>query len=207
MELRDAIRTYVKRRWLGIGIVVVVVAGAYIWTYLQPVNYSTSMSFGVTRANKQKTTAYEYDGYYALQAADLFSQTLVSWLQTPSVLVDIYQTAGLDTGSESVRNITSRFKTKKYSAQNVVVTFGSPTREEASRLAESMTNVTRRMTESENRTSEDQALFSLEVTKPVITQTEPNPWLVGGVALVVGLTLALFIVPFVSYLALATVER
>lgn len=206
MELRDAIRIYVRRRWLGVAIVIVTVAGTFAWQMLQPVHYVTSMSFSVNRANKEKTADYQFDGYYALQAADLFSQTLVSWMQTPSILVEIYEQAQLPTSVDSIHGLTSRFKTKKVATQNVVVTYSSPTQAEADKLATAITTVTKNLTESVNRDSENKSLFDLGVAKPVTVRATYDPVLTGAGSFVVGLVLALFIVPFIAYAAEAARE-
>jgi len=201
MEFRDALQTYGRHRFLGIAIVVVTVAAAYLWSALQPIRYSTSMSLGVNRANKDATSDYQYDGYYALQAADLFSQTLVSWMQTPSILVEIYRQADLPTDEDSIRGITGRFKTKKVAAQNVVVTYMSPTEEEAERLANAMTKVTSELTKDVNRDANNQSLFELRSATPVIVRAKIDPVLLGIASVVIGIVLAMFLVPFVTYLA------
>lgn len=204
MEFRDAIRTYLRRRWLGIGILVLTVAGAYAWQMLQPVRYSTSMSLGVNRVNADQTPDYQFDGYYALQAADLFSQTLVSWMQTPSILVEIYDQAGLPTGVDSIRGLTSRFNTKKVAAQNVVVTYSSPSQAEAEKLAMAITSVTTRLTATVNRSADNQAFFELVAAKPVVVKAKMDPVITGVASGMVGLVLALFLVPFVAYVAEAS---
>jgi hypothetical protein len=78
-----------------------------------------SVSFAVNRINSQSTAEYQYDGYYALQAADLFAQTVVSWFSTPSVLREVYDQASMDPEITTVSSLANRFKVKKYSAQNI----------------------------------------------------------------------------------------
>lgn len=201
MEFRDAIRLYLRRRWLAFGLIVLVVAGTFAWQALQPVQYQTSMSISVNRVNQDKTPDYQYDGYYALQAADLFSQTIVSWLQTPSILVSIYEQAGLSTDVRSTRQLTSRFQTKKASAQNVVVTYTSSSKEEAQKLASAITDVTQKLAENANRDADNKALFELDVAKPVIVQAQSDPVLTGALSVFVGFVLSLFLVPFAAYLS------
>lgn len=203
MEFRDSVSMFIRRKKLAIGIVALVIAGAYLWAYLQPVRYATSMSLSVNSINQQQTADYQFDGYYALQAADLFSQTVVSWLQTPSVLVEISERAGTTIPVTSMRSLTSRFKTKKYSSQNIVVTFAASSEDEGKRLAAAVTEVITARAQKVNRTTNNQALFELDASPPVIVRAEPDAVLIGGVSLFVGIVLALFLVPFVEYLAVA----
>lgn len=201
MELRDSIYLFSRRKALALSLIVLVVAASYAWAYLQPVRFTTSVSFAVNRVNREDTKVYEYDGYYALQASDLFSDTVVSWLQTPSVLVEIYKQAGKQDAAQDIQSLTSQFKTKKFAAQNIVVTYSSPTESEAEKLASAMTDVIKAQTESSNRTSQGKALFEVDATTPVIAKASPNPLLIGVISFAVGLILALFLVPFVAYLA------
>lgn len=204
MELRDSLALFSRRRGLGMAVILLVMVAAYLWSYLQPTSYITSISFAVNRVNKEETVDYQYDGYYALQASDLFSETVVSWLQTPSVLVEIYERAGLTNASNaSIRSLTSRFKTKKAAAQNIVVSYSSPTSEEASKLATAMTETITDHTATANRTAQDKALFEVQAARPVIVKVEANPILVGLASLIVGIALAAFLVPLVEYLSAA----
>lgn len=204
MELRDSLALWSRRRGLGMTVIMLVIVAAYLWSYLQPTNYTTSISFAVNRVNKEETADYQYDGYYALQASDLFSETVVSWLQTPSILVKIYERAGVVKASNTpIRSLTSRFKTKKFAAQNIVVSYSSSSSEEASKLATAMTEEIADRTAKANRTVQDKALFEVQAARSVIVKVEVNPILVGLVSLIVGIALAAFLVPLVEYLSAA----
>lgn len=207
MELREAIGIYRARRPMIVMIVGVVVAGAYLWAYFQPIRYETSTSFAVNRVNKTQTADYEFDGYYALQSADLIADTVISLLQTPSVLTEIYDQAGIDIDPASFGELTSRFTTKKFSAQNIVLTFSSATDDEAKRLAQTTAEVMRSRVDSLNRSADNLALYELAASEPVILRAKPNPVMVGLGSAFAGLILALFLVPFVNYLAPRSVEH
>lgn len=202
MELRQSILLFKRRVKLSIVIFVLIVGGSFAWAYGQPVRYTTSLSLSVNRLSPEPTSDYQYDGFYALQAADLFAQTVVSWLQAPPVLVEIYEQAGITPPTVgSLRVLTTRFKTKKYSAQNIVVTYSSATKEEAAELAAALTKNMQQRTEAANRTAEDQALFTIQSTKPVIIKAQPNPVLLVIASTLIAITLLLFLVPLVEYLS------
>ncbi|MFH0828649.1 MAG: hypothetical protein V1907_00495 [Candidatus Kerfeldbacteria bacterium] len=201
MELRDSISLFRKRKALAIALIVIVIGGAYAWSYLRPVHYSTSISFAVNRINKEQTAEYQYDGYYALQAADLFSQTVISWLQTPSVVVSIFDRAGIYVSPDSLRSLPSRFKAKKYSAQNIVVTYSTPTEEEGKKLATALSDEIASRSSTVDRNADNKAIFEVVPSKPVIVLAKPNPLLIGIGSLIVAVTLALFLVPLVEYLS------
>jgi capsular polysaccharide biosynthesis protein len=200
MELRSTVYLFRRRQPLAFSLVALAVVAAYVWSYVRPATYTTSISFAVNRINKEPTPDYQFDGFYALQAADLFAKTVVSWMQTPSVLVEIYDRAGIDSSVTSLRSLTSRFKTKQYSAQNIVVTYAVPTEEEGRRIAAALTEVIGARTAAVNRTASGEALFEVPAARPVIVKAAPDPILVGLVALVVGVILAMFVVPLADYL-------
>lgn len=202
MELRDSLAVFVRRKTLGIAVIALVVGGSYAWSYSRPTHYATSMSLAINRINKEQTAQYQYDGYYALQAADLFSQTVVSWLNTPSVLKAVFERAGIPM-PKTVSGFSSIFKTKKYSAQNIVVAFTTSTSEDAAKLAAAISDEISAKTASVNRNADNKAIFEVIASTPVTDRAAPNPLLIGAVSVVVAITLALFVVPFVEYLAAA----
>lgn len=151
--------------------------------YAQP-SYVTSLSISVNRVHRQETPDYQYDGYYAIQASDLFSQTILSWFLTPSVLLEFYDTAGVDPQITSLGGLTARFHARKFSAQNIVVQFSDPDRDSANKLATAIGTVVKKRGESLNQSDGGQGIFEVAPAKPVLVETRPNTVLNTVVALV-----------------------
>jgi len=129
----------------------------------------TSIAFAVNRVNREQTPDYQFDGYYALQAADLYSQTVVSWFSTPAVVRDIYAKAGIPVAARSQADYAGRFKTKKYSAQNIVVKFTESNEATARKISAAVVSVLQDRTASLNETADKKAIFALDASDPVIT--------------------------------------
>lgn len=193
MELRDYLKIYWQQRGMIVGISLVAAIAAYVTAAVQPTRYAASESFAVNRVNKETTDQYQYDGYYALQAADLFSQTVVSWFSTPSVLQEIYTAAAINPDIRSVNTLPSRFKVKRYSAQNIVIRFSESTRERADKVVVAMRQVMEERARSLNRTAEGKSIFEIVGTAPVIAPAQPNPWVYGSMALILGFFFSLFV--------------
>lgn len=191
MELRDYLKMYWSQRRLIIAMVVLATVATYLVAASRPVQSSVSTSFAVNRINREVTPDYQFDGYYALQAADLFAQTVVSWFSTPAILQEIYQQANLDPEIQSVDSLPSRFHVKKYSAQNIVVRFNERTPARARQVAQAMSEVMARQTEQLNKTADNKSIFALVAAKPVVADTKPNPWALSAAAVVVSFGLAL----------------
>lgn len=156
----------------------------------RPPKYAASLSITVDRAAAQTTVDYQYDGYYAIQAADLFSQTLLSWFLTPSTLLSFYTEAGIDPQITSLSEIVGRFRARKFSAQNIVVQFSENDKQTAELLANAINGVVERQGEQLNKTASGAALFDIRPQAPVIVETRPNAILNAVVALVAALFLA-----------------
>src|SRR3989304_5680738 len=59
-----------------------------------PAKYDASVALNVIRVNREETSDYQYDGFYAIQASNLFAETIVSWLETPAVVKENYEQSG-----------------------------------------------------------------------------------------------------------------
>lgn len=200
MELRDYLKLYWSQRGMILGLVVVGTGLSVAVAASRPVQYAASQSFAISRVNKETTTQYQYDGYYALQAADSFSQTVVSWFRTPSILLEVYGRAGLDPEIDSVSSLPGRFSVKKYSAQNIDVRFNERSEDRAKKLAAALPKVLEEKTTALNQTAEGKSLFAITGSMPVIAQAKPNLWLIGALAAIVSFGLAIFLAAARHYL-------
>lgn len=200
MELRDYLQLYWRQRALIGVMMVVATATTFIVTATQPARTGVSESYAIHRVGQEATPDYQYDGYYALQAVDLFSQTVVSWFNTPSVLREIYLQANLDPEISSLSNLPGRFFVKRYSAQNIVVRFSESTPERARKIADATRHVMEDRAAKLNLTPEGKPLFGIVGSLPVIGPRQPNPWLFGAVALVLSVAVGMAVVAARHYL-------
>ena len=182
-----------KYRWLIISLIVLAVVASLIFSLTSPKYYDSSISFAINRINRQTTAEYQYDGYYAIQASDLFSQTVMSWCMTPSVLLEIYQKAGTDPMIVSLEDLSARFKTKKYSPQNIVVRFKERDTQTAEKIGQAIIETVQSKASVSNQTSDNQALFEVVGSKPVIVEKKPNLWLNVIIGFLSGVILGIII--------------
>lgn len=163
-----------------------------------PVKYESSLSFTVNQINKQETTAYQYDGYYAIQASDLFSETIVSWFQTPSFLLEVYNRANLDPQIDSIDSFTARFKMKKYSAQNLVLEFTAPDKDQAEKLSQAIISHVEERSGALNQNADLKALFEVKGSAPVIVKKEMTIATGALYGLVAGIAVGIFVIALFS---------
>ncbi|MFA5030002.1 MAG: hypothetical protein WC495_00215 [Patescibacteria group bacterium] len=187
-------------RYIKWGIILALIGaitGGLIATFT-PVKYESSLSFTVNQINKQATTTYQYDGYYAIQASDLFSETIVSWFQTPSFLLEVYNRAGIDPQINSIDSFTARFKMKKYSAQNLVLEFTAPDREQAEKLSEAIIAHVEERSGVLNQNADLKALFEVKGSAPVIVKKETTTLMGALYGLVAGIAAGIFVIALFS---------
>lgn len=200
MELRDYLKVYWSQRWMIVSFVLVATVVAAVVAGTRPERTGASVSFAINRTNREATTQYQYDGYYALQAADLFAQTVVSWFSTPSVLQEVYQRANIDPEIQTINSLPKRFSVRKYSAQNIVVKYTERTKERAVIVANNLSQVMSAKATDLNQTSDGKALFEIVAGTPVVAPSVPNMMLIVMATAVLSFALALFVAATRHYL-------
>lgn len=198
MELKEHLTIIKKFKLFIIIFTLLVTASAFLFTYYQPITYSASISFAIKRINKQSTPYYD-DSYYGIQASDLFAQTVISWFLTPSVILDIYNNAKIEPNIVNLEKFVSRFKTKKYSAQNIVVKFKERDEKTTKALSTSVAQVMEEKAGALNQSADNKALFEIDSENPVIVQNKPKLVLNTIIGFIVGLIISLILIYLYSY--------
>jgi hypothetical protein len=193
MQFLETISIAWRYRWLILAVILIPTVLGIVFAASRPVSYTTSIAFTVNRINKQDVKEYQYDGYYALQASDLFSETVVSWFLTPSVIVEMYDAAGVPANVSDLSSLTARFKIKKYSSQNLGVTFTSFSQTDAEKLAAAVVKTVELKASQLNQSADRKALFEVVGSKPVTVERSRQVPLVGIVGFILGVFLATLI--------------
>ncbi|MFA6909487.1 MAG: hypothetical protein WC289_06485, partial [Patescibacteria group bacterium] len=129
----------------------------------------------------------------AIQASDLFSQTVLSWFLTPSVLLEIYDRAQITPEVSTIEELTTRIKAKKYSAQNIVVRFTERDRPTAEKISAALIDVVEQRAQDANQTVDNQPLFEVVGATPVIIENRPSLPLMTVIGLATGVILSILI--------------
>lgn len=131
------------RRYLLRVLLLSVVAALVAWGMASRVapTYEVHFSYLVSLSARDNVNEYRFDGFYALQATDLFAATLAKWAAAPEVVVRAYQEAGLEVPSEDPRTLTRSVRAEKVAPQLVAVTVRSQSRDVAEALAVGLQDV------------------------------------------------------------------
>jgi len=197
------------RRLLRLGTLSVLIGAllGLVASFVMPTTYQSSLSFTVNQINKQQTEQYQYDGYYALQASDLFSETIVSWFRTPPFLIEVYEKAGVEPDVASLDSLTGRFKMRKFSSQNLVLTFSEPSRENAEKISGAITTLVEERSGELNQNAELKAIFEVKGSAPVIVKKHLSPLMGAVYGIIAAIVLYLFVATVLSAFVKLDTER
>jgi hypothetical protein len=152
-----------------------------------PLRTSVSFAFTISQQARQATTDYSYDGYYALRASELVADTMISWLGTPSIVKEVYDDAGIRMTDAEIKAIAGRaFRGKKFSSQNVVVSYSASDTIVAAKLYESLSRLLSDRARSLVLSPEQETLFIVTASEPVIAETGVPPMRAGLAGAFVG---------------------
>lgn len=199
MELKEYIKIIKTNFKLFALIIFIVVLASLLFFYFTPVSYNASLILNITRSGSASSPSYNYGEFYRLQADEKFAETIVRWLKSPRIALDILEEAGLESQKLSTRKLSNIFKAEKMSSQIVSVSFSSPDEKQAAKTARIIIKIISQNTENLNKDQKEKDWFEIAALEPVIIKNQTNYALVLAVSLAVGLFLAFWTVLLKHY--------
>ena len=195
MELREYLKIFQKNISLILACAVLVGTAAFVYTFRQPVTYETAGNITVVpKSAGELKNVYEYDGYYALQAAASFTTTITSWLGSPDTVSEIYQKAGLDVGNQSAKALSKFVKTTPIANSfSLKYQLSTTEKEKTSKLAKAATDVVKEKTTSFNQKTSSKLNFEINSDEPIIIENKPPVTLYTIAGTLAGFVLGLFL--------------
>lgn len=132
----------------------------------QDPNYQAHFSYLVSLSEREPAGEYRFDGYYALQATDLFAATLARWIQTPETIISAYRAALLTPPSVKPRDLTSFIRAEKTAPQLVQVTVTGKNEEDVLALTVGLQQVMAGNVESYHKQGIPAVTFRVVSTQP-----------------------------------------
>lgn len=200
MQLRTHATIIKNARWFIVLFTVAVGVAAALFSVLRPPSYKAVASFEVQFSNTHPVAeeVYEYGAYYDLKAAEIYTQHLMSLMQTPAVVEQVYQAAGQSYEITSLSQFTNRFRAKQYSAQNFSVELSDYNEDVARGLAQAIGEVITENT-TESGLVNDRQQFTVVALPPVVALSEFPLWLVTIVGTIAGLITSVILVYLREY--------
>ena len=199
MELKDYVKIIGQRFWLLFIVVVIVTLGVYLLTKTMPESYDGSVSVFITKKpDKGVVGDYEYDRYYAIKASSLLTDSIITWLQDPSNVIEIYNTTNLDLPTEKLNKLTKVIKAKKKDPATINITASAPDEVNVKNLINSTINfIDIRM--NSDIVSGAAENFDLTYSDSIVLKHQKSPLLNSLIGFIVGVVLGLGMVFLVEY--------
>jgi len=193
MELKDYIRIIKKNLIVIVAVTVVFGLVAYLATARQKPVYNSTIGIEITReqaAKQADTPYYQFDNYYATQAATALSDNVIGWLAAPSFVSEIFNKAGYETPPGSLRELSKIFTArKKISNSSVIdISYSSTNSQKAEKIIKTAAGMIKDKTDALN-SSQDTAKYITSVSTPVVI-TSPKPLLLNTL---IGVFVGLFL--------------
>lgn len=162
MELKEYIKIFKKRWKLFVGVVVSVLVIGVLIQSLLPIKYKVNVDLNITRIGYQKNTnGYRYDEFYRLQADERFADTVVRWLESDRVKIDI---------SNDVRvSSFEKIKARRLSSQMISVNFLIREKRYSEKIVNSMAKILDKKTMELNKYQQDPNWFKILISQPTVS--------------------------------------
>lgn len=201
MELRDYFRMIGKNLYLFLGIVVLVIAAALIYSKVQPTSYIASTTFTVNKVSsldQKDVNYYLFDNYYNVQSAGLFSQIVATWFESPSLVKEVYEKAGVQVPEISQRKLSKTFRVDRQEPATINVSIIGTNEEEMGKLISGAAEVLQEKTDELAKDSKD-AYYEIVRFQPIVTENKTDYVLNGLISLFAGALLGLLIIFSIEY--------
>lgn len=117
MDLKRFLQTLWREKSIIVGVMVLVMVVTLFFGLFKPPVYRIYLDVEVKRVNQPPAQDYQYDEYYAIQAANLVTDTIQSWLRSKNFSRQAFLEAGF---SEDQYGQWNNFLTsRKLSSQNL----------------------------------------------------------------------------------------
>lgn len=178
-------------QWLPLWLLISFVAAGVTYSVLarRGPTYSVHFSYLVSLAEREVSAEYTFDGFYALQAIDLFTTTLTEWIQAPELLVKAYEAAGIALPVQDARRLQRSVVATKKAPQLIEVVVSGRDAATAERLAAALVVVTNRNVEVYHEEGAPALQFGVVATEPWTSVVRPTIPIVVGSVFVITLVL------------------
>ncbi|HWQ60529.1 MAG TPA: hypothetical protein VN420_05305 [Candidatus Fimivivens sp.] len=180
MEFRDFCLIFRGRWKLFAGIVAGIVFLSLLALLYQPSRFETDLTVNVSRSGMQHTTDYTYDQFYRLQADERFADTVVRWLETPSLRQEIRSVADVSP------DVTDSIKASRLSSQMISVSYVSNSEHGAGDMATAIPDVLNRETMKLNELAKDPDWFVVLADEPTMRDARFPAWILLSIGAALG---------------------
>jgi len=198
MELKDILQI-IKRRIIILVVIIILTLGITIyWTAKTPEKYETSFIITV-QANREQSFEYQYSGYYAIQASELFINTIIGWVKSPTFVADIYKRAEIEFDNKKLKTLAKKIYARKVPPQNISLIITDRNKERAEKIANSTIALITEKTNEINQLANSAANFEIVGSKFITIPLKPNLLFNAIITFLVSLIIGLILIFAIEY--------
>lgn len=149
----------------------------------QPTTFNASLLLYVKRVTSPSSDKfYAYDGYYAQQASQEYTDTIVGFLKSLSILYRAAEIANFSTKTEDLEDLKKQIKITKEAPQLVKVNINQSTSKKAKDLVSALAQATQERTTLLNQTGDRDFSVDLVNSVPLVKTVKTSKFLnsLGG---------------------------
>ncbi len=113
--IRASFRVLARNFYKLLGISILVAILGYGIAKQFPATYEVNFSYMVSMEQRDESSNFRYDGYYALSATDLFSATLAGVIVSPETIVAAYGGANIPLPTEDTIDLVKSIRMRQES--------------------------------------------------------------------------------------------
>lgn len=193
MELKEYLSILKKQKNIILNSVIALLVLTTAFSLAKPASYDSDLILLIGRNGTQDTANYKYDGYYAVQASDIFADNVSQWLGSASLVREIYSRSGVRSDSGTLNSFAKLLSAKKLSSQYVEVRYATADSQSAVKLAHAITDVLGERAEALRAASGEEISFKIIYNDPLTLKAPNNLLLNGALALAGGFLLGIFL--------------
>ncbi len=197
MEAKKMIKIFWKDKTVILGTVLLFVVISLFFALLQPLKYVTYLDLEVQKVNQAATSDYQYDEYYAIQSANLVTETINSWFRNRNFERQILTQADFD--ANNLPALRQFVETRKLAAQNLEIKIISESKKTTQSLRDVLQEVIVERVEKLSVNSSGEPNFQAVITTGPLEMVRPPFLYVGLTSMVAGFLLGIFFVLLFYY--------
>ncbi|MBI3261353.1 hypothetical protein HYZ64_03230 [Candidatus Berkelbacteria bacterium] len=197
MELREFLQL-IRRQWLIVAAVpLVALIVSLVFVKRQPITFETAATLTISRGSsldQAQVPFYLYDNFYSIQAAGFVADTATAWLNSPSVVKDIYDRAQIDPGKlSSTKQLQKVFKSRKIVPANVEFSTVQSEASSGEKLVTAATEAVKaRVDEVSKGSVKTGGIYQVFAEQPITVQTDKPYLIVALASLILGTIIGSF---------------
>lgn len=185
---KDYLKTVLDQKVLILAVAIVVAILSFAIPYALPERTISETTFIVTAVNRQQSEDFQYDNYYAIQAAELVSGTVETLLESPNVVKQAYLNAGLREEDDAYA-IAKDVKSNQETSHLISLKVTDDSRDGASQAVDALFVEAEKQVENLEATADGRSAFQLEKGEKTFVSNKKSPILMTGIGLIAGLFL------------------